>query len=83
MHTYASAELANDADAMRAIGSAEEASGFRTGMRFSPDGPRLIEVSFYPEEKWWISDVDVSGQRRGERRPLTPSEYAETEPLRL
>lgn len=81
MLTYAYAELAGDAEAMRRVRAAEDRSGIKTGMRFSARGAHKIEVTFYPNIRWWITDTDASGTPVGERRELTEGEYQATWPL--
>lgn len=58
MITLAAAEYLKDPLAIAAVKKAEAESGFRTGVRFSAAGRHLIEVSFRPETRFWIVDID-------------------------
>lgn len=83
MLTYADAEASKDKQAMARIRDAEKKSGFKTGLRFSDRGCHLVQVSFYPSTKWWITDAGLTGKPIGERRPMTAEEFQATRGLAL
>lgn len=83
MTTLAEAEWVGDPQLVRRIRQAEEASGFRSGVRFSATGRHIVEVSFYPTEAWWITDLDAQNNRASEKRRLTEAEFKSTWGLKL
>jgi len=67
------------------VRAAEEKHGYRTGVRKIADGEGFrdirISVSFYPDTKFWISDV-VDGKAENPRE-LTDEEYNASSGLKL
>ena len=62
MITHGEAVRLRDERLVRAVKSAEEASGFRTGIRYSERGRHLVQVSLVPRRHWWICDLDDEGR---------------------
>lgn len=63
-----------------AVKKAEAASGFKEGHWRRDDGQMVrVEVSFYPDTKWWVWDFC---RRAGSsnRRPLTKDEWVRLGP---
>ena len=77
MITHVEAARMKDEKLVRAVLSAEEQSGFRTGIRYSAQGRHLIQVSLIPQRHWWICDMGDDGQLWN-CRIMTAEDYAKT-----
>lgn len=77
MITHVEAARMKDDRLVRAVQSAEEETGFRTGVRYSSQGRHLIQVSLIPRRHWWICDMTDDG-RLHNCRIMTAENYAAT-----
>ena len=78
MITHGEAVRLRDERLVRAVKSAEEASGFRIAIRYSEQGRHLVQVSLVPRRHLWICDLDNEGHALQlwdhDRRGLRPNE---------
>lgn len=77
MITHVEATRLKDERLIQAVRSAEQTSGFRTGIRYSEQGRHLVQVSLVPRSHWWICGLDDEN-RLCNRRIMTAEDYART-----
>ena len=77
MITHVEAARMKDEKLVRTVASAEEESGFRTGIRYSAWGRHLVQVSLIPQRHWWICDMGDDG-RLWNCRIMNAEDYART-----
>lgn len=76
--TRADVEEIKDSELSRRFRKAEEKFGFRTGIRGSHDGLRLISLSFHPATTFWICDAAPDGTPLSEARKMDSADYSAT-----
>lgn len=83
MITLAEAEYIGDRQLINRIKRAEEKYGYRTGVRHSENGKRIVKVKFYPKTTFYIADVDNMYKEISVYKELTQEEYLKTHSLKL
>lgn len=82
MITHVEAARMKDEKLIRAVRSAEDESGFKTGIRYSTQGRHLVQVALIPKRHWWICDMDDEG-RLWNCRIMDAEDYARTSDIPL